>query len=327
MGGLNISNPVTTGDFSYNSSRAATSILVESIKGLTQFSPFDHFQQVLLSKSHSLSLTQEMYEVNYNLILNNAEPTQQRIIKRNRLSLSAWLTALPIMRDNFNLTSVEFRDALCLRYSKPLLQMPLDCDGCGSAFTVTHALDCKKGGLVTQRHNEVRDLLYDLSAIAWNQTVKEPVIVEATSDQEALIGDISARGVWQPQATAVMDIRVIDSDAPSYLSKSIETVLKTAEREKKLKYNAACESRHASFTPLCTTVDGYIGVEMNCFIKKLADILSCKWSQQYGLTLHWIRTKLSFALIRATNLCIRGSRSRWKGIGTEDGSGINPLFL
>lgn len=122
--------------------------------------------------------------------------------------------------------------------------MPPNCDGCRSVFTISHALDCKKGGLVTQRH-EVRDLLYDLSAIVWNQTVKEPVIREATSDQESLIGDISARGVWQPQATAVFDIRVIDSDAPSYLSKPVESVLTTAEREK-LKYNAACEPRHPS---------------------------------------------------------------------------------
>ena len=155
----------------------------------------------------------------------------------------------------------------------------------------------------------MRDLLYDLSAIVWNQTVKEPVIREATSDQVSLIGDISARGVWQPQATAVFDIRVIDSDAPSYLSKPVESVLTTAEREK-LKYNAACEFRHASFTPLCTTVDGSIGTEMNDFIKKFTDKLSYKWGQHYGLTLHWVRTKLSFALIPATNLCIRGSRSR-----------------
>ena len=77
----------------------------------------------------------------------------------------------------------------------------------------------------------MRDLLYDLSAIVWNQTVKELVIREATSDQESLIGDISVRGVWQPQATAVFDKQVIDSDAP-YLSKPVESVLTTAEREK-----------------------------------------------------------------------------------------------
>lgn len=187
--------------------------------------------------------------------------------------MSAWLTAVPILKDNFNLTAVEFRDALCLCYSKPLLQLPLHCDGCGSEFTITHALDCKKGGLVTQRHNEVRDLLYDLSALVWNQTIKEPIVREADSVHETLIGDISARGVWQPQATAVFDVQVTDSDALSYLSKPFEAVLRTAKREKKLKYVDACESRHASFTPHCTTIDGSVGIEMKHFIRKLADKL------------------------------------------------------
>ena len=126
---------------------------------------------------------------------NNTDPLRQRTIERNKFSLSAWLTAVPILKDSFNLTAVEFRDTLCLRYSKPLLQLPLHCDGCGSEFTITHALDCKKGGLVTQRHNEVRDLLYDLSALVWNQTIKEPIVWEADSAHETLIGDISARGV------------------------------------------------------------------------------------------------------------------------------------
>lgn len=129
MGGLNISNPVNTAETLYNTSREATSILVQSIKGLTQFSFYDHLQQVLLPKSNSVSHSQEIHDTNYNLVYNNAEPIRQRIIKRNRSSLSAWLTALPIMRDNFNLTPIEFRDALCLRYSKPLLQMPPNCDG------------------------------------------------------------------------------------------------------------------------------------------------------------------------------------------------------
>ena len=29
---------------------------------------------------------------------------------------------------------------------------------CGSMFTVDHAMICQRGGLVIQRHNEIRDL-------------------------------------------------------------------------------------------------------------------------------------------------------------------------
>ena len=35
-----------------------------------------------------------------------------------------------------------------------------------AATSLEHALDCKKGGLVTQRHNEVRDVISDLASIS-----------------------------------------------------------------------------------------------------------------------------------------------------------------
>lgn len=44
-----------------------------------------------------------------------------------------------------------------------------------------------------------------------------------STDSVASIGDISSRGVWQPQLTAVFDLRVIDSDAPSYLAKFVKS--------------------------------------------------------------------------------------------------------
>jgi hypothetical protein len=126
---------------------------------------------------------------------------------------------------------------------------------------------------------------------------------------------------------SLFDIRIIDSDAPSYLNKSPESVLRTAEAEKRSKYSQACERRHATFTPLCSTVDGLLAPEMSLFIKRLADILSSKWELPYSTTINWCRTKISFSLVRATNLCIRGSRSKWRGLNIEDGLGINLNFL
>ena len=110
--------------------------------------------------------------------------------------LSGWLTVLPMSQDHFDLTAQEFRDALVLRYWKPLLNVPSNCDGCGSPFSLNHALICRKGGLIIQRHNEVRDAVDDLAALVWGRVVSEPVVRDASVDGEVLIADLGARGVW-----------------------------------------------------------------------------------------------------------------------------------
>jgi len=158
---------------------------------------------------------------------------------------------------------------------------------------------------------------------------REPIIQDSSNHphREALIADVSARGVWQPQATALFDVRVVDTDAPSYLNRTPTSIIQSAEREKKAKYSGAVESIHASFTPLCLSVDGLLGNEFSQFLKHLADRLSSKWDLNYSITTYWLKTKLSFALLRATNLCIRGSRSKIRGLGTEDGAGISPFNL
>ena len=47
-------------------------------------------------------------------------------------------------------------------------------------------------------------------------------------------------------------------------------VLFRAEGEKKQKYSAAATARQAHFTPFCFSVDGLVGSEAVCFLKRLA---------------------------------------------------------
>ena len=72
--------------------------------------------------------------------------------------------------------------------------MPASCDGCGNSFTFCHALDCKNGGLVTQRHNEIRDALGDLVAMGFKEVLREPIVkkVDDLLESPALIADLSA---------------------------------------------------------------------------------------------------------------------------------------
>ncbi|KAF6204053.1 hypothetical protein GE061_002393 [Apolygus lucorum] len=134
----------------------------------------------------------------------------------------------------------EFRDALALRYKRLPVEMPVTCDGCGwRDFSLSHALSCKTGGLITRRHYEIRDFLGELMSTAWGNCVKEPIVVETSLVHPGLRGDLACRGVWKPQREALLDVRVVDTDAPSYIPHPVATVLRKAEEEKKRKYQAA----------------------------------------------------------------------------------------
>ena len=88
--------------------------------------------------------------------------------------------------------------------------------------------------------------------------------------------------------------------------------LLSAENEKKKKYLDAVEARHASFTPFVTSIDGVLAREANSVIKLLATNIALKWEKPLSEVTGWVRVTLAFAIPRATNLCIRGSRVKWR---------------
>ncbi|KAL5473942.1 hypothetical protein EMCRGX_G028511 [Ephydatia muelleri] len=93
-------------------------------------------------------------------VLANFDTKTRRAVSRSvGCKPSSWLTVLPISLHHFDLSAAEFRDSLTIHYHRPLIKAPANCDRCGEVFSLTHALDCRKGGLVIQRHNEIRDAI------------------------------------------------------------------------------------------------------------------------------------------------------------------------
>ena len=149
-GGLGVSNPTSFAEESYNTSLEAVMVLYNAIVDQHGFSHEDHRKQKSRSRRNHHRIMEEKHEGLLGELLNELAADQVRALKRiNEGSLSAWLTALPIAAENFNLSEVEFRDALSVRYNKNLNASPTFCDGCQSPFTLRHALACKKGGLLT----------------------------------------------------------------------------------------------------------------------------------------------------------------------------------
>ena len=191
---------------------------------------------------------------------------------------------------------------------------------CDAKFDVEHALTCKRGGFVTIRHNEVRDFTAELLGETCNDVAIEPMLTPLTgetftyktanTDDHARL-DVSARGVWVKGSRAFFDVRVFNPLAQSYNSQTLKAAHKTNENQKKREYGERILNvEHGSFTPLVFSCLGGMSVECSHFYNRIADRISEKRDINTSKGRAWVRTKLSFCLLRSTHLCIRGSRTK-----------------
>ena len=95
---------------------------------------------------------------------------------------------------------------------------------------------------------------------------------------------------------------------------------------KKSKYCQAEEARRASFTPIIANCKAIFDNEAEVYFKRLATILSKKWSSNYSKALCYIRARVQVCIITSVSLCLRGSRTKWRGAGFVDNASI-PLNI
>ena len=248
-------------------------------------------------------------------------PELTPLVKQARDSgASSWLNALPLEQQGFNLNKDEFRDAVNLRYNLPLNGLPSRCT-CGKTFDVKHAMSCKKGGFVSQRHDNIRDLFTILLDKVCKNVQLEPHLLPlegesfdlltANKSEEARL-DIKANGFWRPGQTAFFDVRVTHVNSTTNINHDTEKIFQLNEAEKKRQYlQRVLEVEHASFTPLVLGTNGGMGKECRVFVKTLSEKLAKKQNESYLTVISWLRTKLSFCVLRSVILCVRGSRTPW----------------
>ena len=174
--------------------------------------------------------------------------------------------------------------------------------------------------------SKTQDCLGDIASQVWTHAIKEPVVREAdvNNGDGGLRLDLGIRGVWQPQAEALFDIKVINIDAPSHHNRSSEAILEIRAKEKKRVYEQTVVERRGNFTPMVLSVDGLLHKEAEHFQKRIAANLAHKWEKTYSQTCGYVRARMVFAIVRATSLCLRGSRVKWRsGLGMDEGA---PLY-
>ena len=327
LGGIGVRNPTTQTNEQNHSQRLSaplSALIVQQSEDLGEAQE----QQQAIKQTLRAERSREQKDTATELQNRLPQHLQHAANLASEKGASSWLTALPLDAHGFALHKGGFRDALCLRYNWAPPHLPTKC-ACGSNFTIDHALSCPTGGFTIVRHNEVRDLLANLlTEVCHDVSVEphlQPLSGESLSLRTASIEDnarldVAASGFWGGRfEKAFFDVRVFNPHASSNRTSPIASCYRRHEQEKRRVYEQRVrEIEHATFAPFVISSTGGIGPCATVILKRLGGLLAEKHAASYGSVMGLLRCRLSFALLRSSIMCIRGSRSSRRHPGRID---------
>ena len=207
--GINIVSDKAVRD--YNTSLFVTKRHVEKIKEQGFEIPSDNSYSIGLIKADNEKLYKDRLE---NLKRKLSPQTRRCVELAGEKGASHWLVALPLKKQGFALNRSEFMDSINLRYHRELRGLPTVC-ACSQKFNITHALNCKRGGVIHMRHDNIRDFLIVLLQKIQNDVQKEPplqplqtvtVPTQIGNPADEARPDIRAKGFWRRGQNAYFDV-------------------------------------------------------------------------------------------------------------------------
>ena len=164
--GLALPNPSQTAPENWTASCVIIGHLVLALRGQVEFQTADHLACLRAGRTAVRRRGQIRAEEALTVALEEGLVLHARRLRRAEKT-GAWIILQPSTVNGTDLGDQEWRDALFLRYDLEPPDLPTYCDGCQAKFSISHTPDCKKGGLVTARHNELRDGVIDLAGKAF----------------------------------------------------------------------------------------------------------------------------------------------------------------
>ena len=170
------------------------------------------------------------------------------------------------------------------------------------------------------RHSEVRDITATLlSEVCTNVEIEphlQPLTGEhfplqtANSEQNARL-DVAANGVWGGRfERTFFDVRVFNPFAKSNMDTPLATTYRRHENDKRREYEQrVIQVEHSSFVPLVFSATWYVKIHFQLLPSPGSETVHEAGQTLVCDTRSSIRCRLSFALLRAAIMCIRGVRS------------------
>ena len=136
------------------------------------------------------------------------------------------------------MSDTEFWYFLCTHYNYPPLNLQIHCNGCDTAFGVTHALRCSIGGLVIACHSEICEKILYLSSPAFTpplihakplihqgRTRSEQDIRQGSDKYKETRGDVMILFLGDQKVETIIDVKLGDADTDYYKNEPMAELL------------------------------------------------------------------------------------------------------
>lgn len=318
LGGLGIQNPCDTAEREFKNSMTVTRSLTKLIEDqgddLSRYDPIEIKTLTAKLKSEK----EEMFKSKLDSLFPEMNQTLKRYVELAcEKGAGVWLSALPLQAAGYIMNKQEFRNAICLRYGRAVPNTPPYC-ACGEKNDLDHTLNCKLGGYVTMRHNNIRDVEARFLKEVCKDVKTEPELIpigntesESSNEAKKARPDVSAVGIWSSMERTFLDVRIMNPNSPSYVDKTPDQLYTAQENEKKKAYNhRIMHVDKGSFTPLIFSTTGGMGPEATKFHKRLAELIADKRQEKYSDVVNHIRTRLRFSLLKSILVALHGERGK-----------------
>ena len=322
LGGLGISNPVEACELAHANSVYISAPLVRLIERQQSELDSRELYKEIKALRKEIDLSNDIWNTDrLEEIKKEAPPALIKAVEAaSDKGASSWVTAVPSYDHGTVLHKGDFVDALYIRYGWNILNLASHC-GCGEAFSLEHALSCCLGGFRLIQHNEARDLIAKCMREAGFSAVEtEPQLQDLTGEtfffksavkENEARSDIKCYGFWKYMRQAYFDIKVVSPFARSNEFKTPAALFRSNELMKIRHYKERINGvEQADFTPLVFTCAGGIAPQSLAVLKRLTERISERQNIHYSVVSGWLRTRLSFSLLRSTLLCVRGTRRK-----------------
>eukprot|EP00957_Ditylum_brightwellii_P191005 14543737-Ditylum_brightwellii.AAC.1 len=244
---------------------------------------------------------------------------KSRLIERAEKAFNQWLLVVLHTADNTVLGKEEFCDQVLMRYIIMPKDLPKVCDVVVNDTAFNMHYNARLEALLAANTTKFKMTWFwldyrpsppMLSIMFPKYKVVGTAKIREKKDKEkdnTLYGDVLICHLRRHQTDTIIDVRITDTDAKSYILKPLGKVLFAQEKEKKDKYLQTCLNQNQHFSPFVVLVDEMLGKEAAMVLKQLSWKLAAKWDCPISHASNYVKRMISLSIMRAINYCLQGS--------------------